>query len=72
MDEEEKRAWVKQWKAGARALRAVRAEELSRLDESRNARIAASFFVVDNHRRQSSQTSGLVEQQAIFLRALSR
>lgn len=58
-----------QWRAAGPALASVRAEELALLDESRSGVIAASFFIVPGEERPASETSGLVEQQAIFLRA---
>jgi len=61
--------WMSQWRAAAQALDEVREEELALLDESRNAAIAASFFIVPGEERPPAKTSGLVEQQAIFLRA---
>lgn len=72
MNAEEMKRWVAQWKAAGSALKAVRAEELSRLDEAQTAAIASSFFVVENPQRQKCETSGLVEQQAIFQRARLR
>ncbi len=65
-------AWVAQWRAASTALGAVRAQELAELDEAKSAKIAATFFVapgVGIRRLQNNLSSGLVEQQAIFLRA---
>lgn len=61
-----------QWRAAGAALDQVRREELSQLNQARNAQIAASSFVTVPPHRRDSQTSGLVEQQAIFLKARTR
>jgi len=57
--------WAAQWKAAGPALEAVRVRELGELNEAKNAVIAASFFLEPKPPRK---TSGLVEQQAIFLK----
>jgi len=65
-------AWIAQWRAAAVALEADRARELSHFDEKKNAKIAAAFFIVPGaaaERLQNRESSGLVEQQAIFLLA---
>jgi len=72
MNEAETKKWMEQWRAAGPALEAFRAEELSRLDESQNAVIASSFFTGKTRRLEGGETSGLVEQQAIFLRARTR
>lgn len=59
-------------RAASTALGAVQAQELAQLDEAKSAKIAATFFIapgVGIERLQNDQSSGLVEQQAIFLRA---
>jgi hypothetical protein len=71
MNAVEQKKWAEQWKAAGTALEAVRMEELSRLDESQNASIAASFFP-GSRRGGVEETSGLVEQQAVFRKALLR
>jgi len=67
----ETKQWAAQWRAAGPALEAFRAEELGRLDESQNAAIAASFFATEDCRGQDQgeATSGLVDQQAVFLRS---
>jgi hypothetical protein len=72
MNAAETKKWMEQWRAAGPALEAFRAEELGRLDESQNAVIASSFFAAENRTTKDWETSGLVEQQAIFLRALTR
>lgn len=72
MNRTETKKWMDQWRAAGPALEAFRAEELSRLDESQNAIIASSFFAGRTRRSEDGETSGLVEQQAIFLRARTR
>jgi hypothetical protein len=72
MNVAETKKWMEQWRAAGVALEAVRAEELGRLDEFQNAAIASSFFSPENRTMEGRETSGLVEQQAIFLRALTR
>lgn len=72
MNPGQQKRWMEQWRAAAAALDAVRAEELGRLNETRNAEIAASFFVEPSPLRKNSQTSGLVDQQALFLKALRK
>lgn len=72
MNAAETKKWMEQWRAAGPALEAVRAEELGRLDESQNAVIASSFFSPENRTMEGGETSGLVEQQAIFLRALTQ
>ncbi|MEI8313221.1 MAG: hypothetical protein WCH98_20925 [Verrucomicrobiota bacterium] len=72
MKESDAQAWVAQWRAAVPALESVRAQELAELDESKSARIAASFFIAPGDgakRLQKCESSGLVEQQAVFLRA---
>jgi hypothetical protein len=64
--------WMAQWRAAAGALEEFRAEELSRLDENKNAAIAATFFPHGEFPIAPSLTSGLVEQQRIFLKARKR
>lgn len=67
MNEAEVKKWLEQWKAAGPALEAFRAQELGELDEAKNAAIAMSFFVAKpDAQRPAPQTSGLVEQQAIF------
>lgn len=69
---EQARAWMAQWRAAGPALARVRAEELERvdvrvvadeLDEALWARVRGT---------SPSRTSGLVEQQRVFARALRR
>jgi hypothetical protein len=72
MKQSDAQAWVAQWRAAAPALESVRAQELAELDESKSARIAAGFFIAPGEgarRLQKNESSGLVEQQAVFLRA---
>lgn len=57
-------AWMQQWKAAGPALQRVRDEELRALDGSR-ALEAASFF---DRARTTNNYSGLIEQQAWFMR----
>lgn len=72
MNAAETKRWMEQWRAAGPALEAFRAEELGRLDESQNAVIVSSFFAAGNRTTDGGETSGLVEQQAIFLRARAR
>lgn len=58
-----------QWRAAGPALEEFRAAELGRLDQAQNAEIASAFFIMKNGESESLATSGLVEQQTIFLRA---
>jgi len=64
----EMKRWMKQWRAAGPALEAFRAEELRCLSEAGNAAIASTFFATQN-KTDVVETSGLVEQQALFLRA---
>jgi hypothetical protein len=68
----EKQKWLAQWRQAGPALAAFRTEELSRLDEARNAVIASTFCLAENPSVRRVETSGLFEQQAIFRRALTR
>lgn len=72
MDVSEQKIWMRQWLDAGAALEAVRAEELAALDEKKNAEIAASFFPAETANLLPSTSSGLVEQQRIFLKALKK
>jgi len=61
---------MSQWRAAGPELEAFRVQELATLDPAQNACTAAAFFShAGNGNSQERETSGLVEQQSIFLRA---
>ncbi len=79
VDAEDAKTWAAQWKAAGPALAAVRADELRALDETKNAAIAASFFVDPDAparrrraRRADGADCGFAIQQSIFLKELSK
>lgn len=57
------KAWMEQWKQAAPELARVRAEELRALDSGANEASVASLA-------DPGRMSGLVEQQAWFMRAM--
>ena len=66
------RLWVRAWREAGEAMERLRREELCRLDAQRA--IALLCGPADYHAapRQARPTSGLVEQQAWFQKALRR
>lgn len=60
---------MSQWQAAGPELEAFRARELAALDSEQNAYTAAAYFYAGDSIQEERVTSGLVEQQSIFLKA---
>ena len=71
MNREETLRWMAQWREAAPALEGVRVRELASADEAGNAIIASRLVPMKPFVR-SGPVSGLVQQQAYFLKFLRR
>ena len=69
---EEQRAWMDQWRSAAIALEEVKREDLQAMTEEQACAMSnmlLSMGPFPESGRVLSNTSGLVEQQRIFMRA---
>jgi hypothetical protein len=72
MTEQEKartRAWIKSWQAVGPILEEVRAEEIRATDTVRAMEVLDGMFTHAVETVPARESSGLIEQQAIFARA---
>jgi hypothetical protein len=74
MDADQKKLWMGQWRSAAVELDRVRCRELRELSEEASAELfnrcavpPADFWIPP----ERAESSGLVEQQAVFMRARS-
>ena len=65
---EERRRWMEQWRSAAVALDEVKRDELANLGDAAAWQAADDLLGLAQFHRQTSDTSGLVEQQAWFQR----
>ena len=65
---DERRRWVAQWRQAAIALDEVKRDELANLDDDEAWHSADQLLDLARFHRQSSDTSGLIEQQSWFQR----
>jgi len=66
---EQQKVWIQQWKNAAVALEQVRREELECLSNDERVAIASRLGLSPKANICMSTTSGLVEQQRLFLKA---
>ncbi len=70
MTHEEAREYVERWKKAGPALEKVRREELRNLSLMDCQNQIRSLLEIGSQNRQNRNTSGLVEQQRLFQKAL--
>lgn len=63
------KTWVENWKRAGAGLESVRAQDIRTADTISSIRMFDSLFKIIVAREPLRQSSGLVEQQAIFKRA---
>ena len=66
------RRWVRTWKQAGPRLERLRREELRRLDPQRAIALLCGEADYTKPPRAPRPTSGLVEQQRVFMKAVSR
>ncbi len=63
--------WIASWRAAAARLERLRAEELARVDVAHAIETLEDAFIAARRHQPPSMTSGLVEQQAWFMKGLA-
>ena len=63
--------WVESWKRASAALKAVKRHELRTYDYAKNQAIVDGMLQWAFENRESRLTSGLVEQQRLFMKMRS-
>jgi hypothetical protein len=66
---EQMRAWVENWKRAGPLLEAIRREELRNFKHEDNVELIDALLQIGYEHRRDEPTSGLIEQQRIFMRA---
>jgi len=68
LHQENLKYWVKTWRHAETALREINRNELRTLDDKSNQRLVDEMLQWAYEHRQVRQSSGLVEQQKIFMK----